>query len=496
VRVCFFHVPKAGGTSITSLMRAHFGAENVFQIKDRFCAVPIARLMRARSIIAGHLSVYYLSDEVLKDTFVFTFLRDPVERVLSQYSYYRGLPEGNPNLDVEHAQTLELKELFKRYAISAEFSSWSNLQTQLFSGCDYYRPPTAETLDHAKHNLKQFAFVGVQEDLAAGAAALLDAWEANATLELPQLNRSEHRILADAIDDETRALIEENNAFDLELHAHAADLWRKRHRPPASPKLIFDLVDTTNYGTREIEIVSVAIKGDTEARRQIVRDRPWALLIKMRSSIVEHNLTVGIKISDEIGMTLYGTNSYLKGQKLPGIVGEFAVEIGFPRVALAPGRYVLTAALHTGHASGEKCFHWIENALEFEVVPPEAGDFIGMVDRSGRVSKSVAIGLTSLNWRHDRNLIAAIHDVVAPDELNAGCHQNAPIPIPERGRLGINFLEQTGGGRSFRDFQVDLGLSGQIAQPREELDANLHSKIQVLAWTNSFRRTPMHGRFR
>jgi hypothetical protein len=382
MRVCFFHVPKAGGTSITSLMQAHFGVENVFQaIATRFCAVPIAHLMRSRPIIAGHLRVYYLSNEVLKDAFVFTFLRDPIERVLSQYSFYRRLPEGSSDFDVRHARTLELKDLLKRYGSSAQFSSWSNLQTRIFSGSDYYRSPTAETLRRAKHNLGQFAFVGVQEDLAAGAAVLLQTWGASAKLELPKLNQTAKRILVDAIDDETHSLIQENNALDYELYAHARELWIKRHIPPPVPDLITDIVGANEYGSKQIEIISVAIKGDIEERRQIVRDLPWTLLIRMRSSIVEENLSVGIKISDEAGLTLYGTNSFLKGHTLVAAMGEFTVEIDFPRVALAPSRYVLTAAaLHTGVASEEKCFHWIENALEFEVVPPKGHDFIGMVD--------------------------------------------------------------------------------------------------------------------
>jgi hypothetical protein len=53
-------------------------------------------------------------------------------------------------------------------------------------------------------------------------------------------------------------------------------------------------------------------------------------------------------------------------------------------VTLAPGRYFITAALHTGFASDEKCYHWVENALEFQVMPEDAPTYIGALDLAAR----------------------------------------------------------------------------------------------------------------
>lgn len=401
MRVCFFHVPKTAGASIKGLMQAHFGVENVFHAyENRFCTLPIDHLMRGRPIVSGHLSVRYLSNQVLENTFVFTFLRDPAERILSQYSYYRSLPAGNRDPDVDYARTLSLKDLLKLRANPGKFSAWSNLQTRMFSGCDYFRQPTAETLSRAKHNLEQFEFVGTQENLAAGAKVLLRAWGASADLELPKINQSPKRVSALEIDDETRALIKENNILDRELYAHAAELWRRRHAPTGPRNLITDLVGTVEEGSREIEIRMIAIKGDVEERRQIRRDRPWTLLLTIRSSIVENNLTVGIKVTGPTGLTLYGTNSFLRGQRIASVVGVFTVAIDFAPVRLAPGRYVLTVALHTGATSEEKCFHWIENAFELEVVPPLAPDFTGLVDLNAKFGVLPAKESTGLPSEH------------------------------------------------------------------------------------------------
>ncbi len=54
-------------------------------------SVSIAYLLGRHDVICGHFSVRYLSNEVLESAFVFSFLRDPLERVLSAYGYFRDL---------------------------------------------------------------------------------------------------------------------------------------------------------------------------------------------------------------------------------------------------------------------------------------------------------------------------------------------------------------------------------------------------------------------
>lgn len=104
---------KAAGTSVLSVMRAHFGAGNVFHVQEsRFLSVPIAHLLRRHDVIAGHFIVRNLSNEVLESAFVFTFLRDPLERLLSQYGFFRHMYEGN-HPDVALARTQNLTEILR-----------------------------------------------------------------------------------------------------------------------------------------------------------------------------------------------------------------------------------------------------------------------------------------------------------------------------------------------------------------------------------------------
>jgi Wzt C-terminal domain/Sulfotransferase family len=385
MRVCFIHVPKTAGTSVLSVMSAHFGAGNVFHVEEsRFWTVPIAYLLRRHPIIAGHFSVRYLSNEVLESVFVFTFLRDPLERLLSQYGYFRGLSHESNDPEIACARTQDLAEILRFRINSGRFTPWTNWQTKIFSGCDAHQPATSETLSRAKHNLEQLAFVGIQDELREGVATLLRIWGGTDLLELPNLNRTVERLPNHVLDTETRCLIEESNWLDRELYLHARQLWRSRHLPKGKPDLKTDLLGKAEHGSKEIVIMSLMIEGDVEAGCRVYPHKPWTLSLILDSSVVEANLTIGIKISDAVGVVVYGTNSFLQGRSFAVGPGEFIVRIDFPEVTLAPGRYFITAALHTGFASKEKCYHWMENALEFQVIPEDAANYIGAFDLAAR----------------------------------------------------------------------------------------------------------------
>ncbi len=366
-------------------MGAHFGEANIFHAESsRHCEMPIGTLLSRHPIVTGHLSVRYLADSVLEDAFVFTFLRDPVERLLSQYSFYRELEADHSDRNVNLCRSFDLKEALRQAAAHKGFSSWNNLQTWMFSGCNHYRSPDGEMLARAKHNLEQLDFVGVQEELAAGAEALQRAWGVGEILPLPVLNRTANRLLVGSLDQETRRVVEAFSSLDRELHEHAMKLWRTGHQPPAVPLLLTDLSGWSEHGSKEIKIASIRMKDDPKGWYQIEHGSRWGLRVCLRSSITQSDLTVGIKIADEAGLTVYGTNGAMQGQCLAVAPGDSVIDIDFPPTVLAPGRYFVTCAVHTARTSEEHCFHWIENALEIEVLAMSGVNFVGLADLGAR----------------------------------------------------------------------------------------------------------------
>jgi hypothetical protein len=387
-QVCFFHVPKVAGNTVLELLRTHFGQENVFHSTDsRHLTKPIAQLFRIHPIVAGHFSARYLSNDVLTKTFIFTFLRNPLERILSQYSYYRSLPAsaGRDDPAIQFAQNAELDEIFKEDARSGTFSPWSNLQTAIFSGCNLTHPVNHDLFEQAKHNLEQLDFVGILEDFANGIQELFARMGQKTPQEIPFLNRTINRIQIDSLDPGTANLIAESNQLDQALFLHAKKLWRERHVPSSERSIFTDLTRRSEHGTLEIEVTSISFKGLEPSCRKLVQGRPWSLLIRARSSIACADLTFGILITDESGATAYGTNSWLKGNRWTASANKtFTVEIQFPTMTLAKGQYDITVSFHTGRDTTQKCFHWLENAFHFEVIEEGCQDFVGTIDLGAR----------------------------------------------------------------------------------------------------------------
>jgi|GEM_PF-6481641 len=383
-QTCFFHVPKTAGVTVLEILRAHLGRENVFHAtKRRHLTQPIAQLFRGHPVVAGHFSARYLSSDVPAKTFIFTFLRNPLERILSQYSYYRSLPAGTGSTDpsVDLSKNLGLKEILRKCARKGIFSSWSNLQTAIFSGCNLSRPADHDIFEQAKHNLEQFDFVGIQEELGHGVRELFARMGMEKAPETPILNKTINRLEVDSLDQETTDLIAETNNLDHSLFLHAEKLWREGHLPPPESKFITDLGLHGAHGTREIEATSISLKDGEPSFRRVTQGRPWNLVISGKSSVGCTNFTVGILISDEGGASLYGTNTWLKGNRWTiSQNNTFTVEIQFPAMTLATGHYDLTVSFHTSKDTTEKCFHWLEKAFQFEVVEEDSQDFVGVTN--------------------------------------------------------------------------------------------------------------------
>ena len=90
--IVFLHLFKCGGTTVIERLRARLGAGAVLHVKDvhaldhalRHGTAPLA----GYGAVVGHLSLPLLEDHFADWAWV-TVLRDPVDRMLSQYHHFR-----------------------------------------------------------------------------------------------------------------------------------------------------------------------------------------------------------------------------------------------------------------------------------------------------------------------------------------------------------------------------------------------------------------------
>jgi lipopolysaccharide transport system ATP-binding protein len=97
-------------------------------------------------------------------------------------------------------------------------------------------------------------------------------------------------------------------------------------------------------------------------------------------------MTAGILIRDKFGQDIFGTNTYLLNKPLALRAGH-SCEVEF-RMAMdiGPGKYTLTAAIHTGETHGSRCFHWHDQITDFEIAGTLGERFTGLCKLRPEVS--------------------------------------------------------------------------------------------------------------
>ena len=122
-----------------------------------------------------------------------------------------------------------------------------------------------------------------------------------------------------------------------------------------------------DYGTKEVEITDVEISGLYSKGKVLSSGEPAEIKVRIRSKVNVEDVTVGILIRDRFGQDIFGTNTELLKVKVP-LKEEEEKEVIFKLpMNIGPGKYTLTVAAHEGIIHSEKCYHWIDNCISFEV---------------------------------------------------------------------------------------------------------------------------------
>jgi hypothetical protein len=233
--VAFVHIPKTAGGTATSMLNALYSKQEVRKTGNYLRGGPgkterkiAASLRKGGRVFIGHTPYGAFRDRLPRDTRYMTFLREPVDRVLSHY--YRHIHVEDPRragrVRKRPSQGWAAKaESLKEALVELRLPQINNLATRFLCG---HRTPIgdlpASAVDDAKQNLREFAFVGIQERFDESLVLL------QRTLGLgvaPYRDRhvSSDRPAVDEITKDERALIEEYNQLDAELYRFGLGLF-------------------------------------------------------------------------------------------------------------------------------------------------------------------------------------------------------------------------------------------------------------------------------
>jgi Galactose-3-O-sulfotransferase len=225
----FLHLPKVGGMTLDQILERRYPRQQIYSFDgrqprlalERFQALPEAERARFR-LIRGHLA-FGLHNALPNPSTYITFLRNPVERAISQFYYAKSRPEHYLYARL-HKEGTSLYE----YAAQRMTPEISNQQTSALAGLEtqtWEIETTRTSLEAAKKHLQtHFRVVGVTEQFDTGLLLLQRAFGWTMPVYLRE-NATAEKPPAAQIDPRARALIAELNALDIELYAFARELF-------------------------------------------------------------------------------------------------------------------------------------------------------------------------------------------------------------------------------------------------------------------------------
>lgn len=231
----FIHIPKTGGTTIVQTLsnQIYFGKFQRLNPtwnthpKDFLESVPglLEEVLVDKpqiKVVGGHFG-FGAHPELREASQHFTVLRDPVERVISEYYYmkYKGM---------YYQELIEKEELtLSQYLTHPEINYLNNLQTRLISGVSYEHGDnvTESMFDLAAENMKRFKTIGLTEQMDNTLALfyLMLGWE-----RVPYYTRSnanDQRPEEDIVSGEVLEIINQRDHYDMKLYALGRQLFEE-----------------------------------------------------------------------------------------------------------------------------------------------------------------------------------------------------------------------------------------------------------------------------
>lgn len=162
----FIHVPKAAGSSIRSLIEANYPEDRSLPVyrpqgvgMSEALEPERTRKLKDCQVVYGHIPtvVHHFTDRPCN---YFTFLRDPVERAISEYKFIKHDFPGHP----AHRAFASGEVSFGDYCAATTpgefYYSAVSKATQLLAGVDRVRECDDDMLAAAKKTLAQLGYFG------------------------------------------------------------------------------------------------------------------------------------------------------------------------------------------------------------------------------------------------------------------------------------------------------------------------------------------------
>ncbi len=234
--ILFLHLPKTAGISLRSVFFQGYEDAQIFRIEPNDPVSSIRQLKslskrerRHLKLVTGH--TLWGAHYFVEAPFLYvTMLRDPVERVLSSFSYIRSLPS-HFLYEEMHASEMSLKKFltWKKSQFEVE-----NQQTKLLAGVfNTKKACTQDVYKQAVEHLEKYCLVGLTEHFAQSLTMFENILELEHA-EVPKSNVTHQRLRRTEIEPDVLEEIHRRNQYDLALYSKAEKLFTETLENPTS----------------------------------------------------------------------------------------------------------------------------------------------------------------------------------------------------------------------------------------------------------------------
>jgi hypothetical protein len=298
--IIFLHIPKAAGSTLQRIIEEEYSSPAIFKIDgsciqqsiDDFKQLPESQRASIAALM-GHMG-FGLHQFLPQPATYITLLRDPVERVISDYYYVLRSPNHYRHYEVT-AKNMSLKE----YVVSGISTETNNCQTRRLSGAEQevlqkpfvsagiaFGECPVNILKLAKENLRQwFAVVGLVERFDKTLILLRRAFGWRVPLYVKKNVTKDRPSKAD-ISRAALSAIEEYNQLDIELYRYARGLFQDTINQQAGAfkweLCAFKLLNKV-YGRYRLSASSRPVDGGREIIRVLCQRLPDAIYTRLRS---------------------------------------------------------------------------------------------------------------------------------------------------------------------------------------------------------------------
>lgn len=218
----FHHLPKTAGTAVSSALENLYGNGNYKWFHGPYGALQEIAKETQYQAVGGHFHLNHpMASEVNKRMIMFTLFREPVDRVISNYYYFKA------------NRTHHLSELANKHSLSEIFELGLGQKMQIQNeitrmtatsrgGSTFY-----EALDSAKETVMNYTFFGIQEQTRVLELIIKRLFNRDDFI-IPVLVARSTRPKVMDVDLDTIDLIKQHNKYDLELYEYAKAVYEDK----------------------------------------------------------------------------------------------------------------------------------------------------------------------------------------------------------------------------------------------------------------------------